>query len=76
MRLNHETFTPVAMDTGQTPDMTSAVEGIPYNPQLQFPAAGGLPEDGLSILAQSYFAQGQDFVGTLDDWWFSGAAVT
>ena len=30
-----------------------------------------LDEDA-SILAQSYFAQGQDFVGSLDDWLFLG----
>ncbi|KIW91129.1 uncharacterized protein Z519_08023 [Cladophialophora bantiana CBS 173.52] len=26
----------------------------------------------VSILAQSYFAQGQDLAGSLDDWWLSG----
>lgn len=25
--------------------------------------------DDFAVLAQSYFAQGQDFVGALDDWW-------
>ncbi|KIV88604.1 hypothetical protein PV10_08271 [Exophiala mesophila] len=78
MRLNHETVTPATVYTGQTPVMSRAMENNPFDSQLQFPAAGGLPEDGLSILAQSYFAQGQDFVGTLDDWWFSvpGPGVT
>ncbi|OAP54272.1 hypothetical protein AYL99_11373 [Fonsecaea erecta] len=28
--------------------------------------------EGVSILAQSYFAQGQDLAGSLDDWWLSG----
>ena len=78
MRLNQETVTPATVYTGQTPVTSRAMENNPFDSQLQFPAAGGLPEDGLSILAQSYFAQGQDFVGTLDDWWFSvpGPAVT
>jgi hypothetical protein len=29
-------------------------------------------ENETSILAQSYFAQGEDFAGGLDDWWFTG----
>lgn len=75
MRLSHETFTPTAPSAGQTPYITGPVNGNQYSSQLQSTIAPGLPEDGLSILAQSYFAQGQDFVGSIDDWWFPGPVV-
>ncbi|KAK6369707.1 hypothetical protein LTS17_009157 [Exophiala oligosperma] len=28
-----------------------------------------------AILAESYFAQGDDFVGSMDDWWFQGRSI-
>ncbi|KIX95239.1 uncharacterized protein Z520_09156 [Fonsecaea multimorphosa CBS 102226] len=31
--------------------------------------------EGVSIPAQSYFAQGQDLAGSLDDWWLSGQST-
>lgn len=58
--------------TTSTPTLSSTI------PQEQFqPNTVGFPsvDDQLQVLAQSYFAQGQDFVN-LDDWWYPEQMIT
>lgn len=42
---------------------------------IQEQANGPSFDNQLAILAQSYFAQGQDFVGNMDDWWSLGQSL-
>lgn len=48
--------------TQQTPNATSNAIFTTENQPFYF-------NDDFNVLAQSYFAQGQDFVGNMDDWW-------
>ncbi|KIW31360.1 uncharacterized protein PV07_03016 [Cladophialophora immunda] len=66
-RLNHHGTTP------RSEDAESAVALPPrdYTRASEIRNVDYMNE-GVSILAQSYFAQGQDLAGSLDDWWLSG----
>jgi hypothetical protein len=73
-RINSEGVTPVAAVFGAGSAMSPSTASA-----AQVPAAWEtmvddfIPpmDDELAILAQSYFAQGQDFVGSMDDGWFT-----
>ncbi|KAH0843247.1 C6 transcription factor [Fonsecaea pedrosoi] len=62
-RLNHHSTTSAGLATALPPrDTIRDSEGRNVD----------FMNEGVSILAQSYFAQGQDLAGSLDDWWLSG----
>ncbi|KIW82602.1 hypothetical protein Z517_05629 [Fonsecaea pedrosoi CBS 271.37] len=62
-RLNHHSTTSAGLATALPPrDTVRDSEGRNVD----------FMSEGVSILAQSYFAQGQDLAGSLDDWWLSG----
>lgn len=71
-RISHEGVTPSVSNTRSAGGMSRLPSFAPSASRLQVPDLQSSQEEGLSILAQSYFAAGQDFVGNMDDWWFSG----
>lgn len=72
-RINHDGVTPASQSAVSA--TAARLSSSLANP-AQLPAGDlGSTTDEVSILAQSYFAQGQDFVGSIDDWWFSGQTV-
>ena len=67
--------TRISSDLSRTVDDAEAVSALRL-PALgldtQYNGAASLPPIGneASILAQNYFALGEDLVGNLDDWWY------
>ena len=74
-RINHEGVTPIAETARTAQDMPGPLNLAQASTQLSGADFAPPLDDGVAILAQSYFAQGQDFVGSLDDWWFSGQPI-
>jgi hypothetical protein len=61
----------VAQQSDRTLPSSSVQPGNGQGPSSIFSHELPMLENETSILAQSYFAQGEDFVGGMDDWWFT-----
>lgn len=74
-RISHEGVTPSVSNPRSAGAMSRLPSFAPTVSHMQLPGTESSQDEGLSILAQSYFAAGQDFVGNMDDWWFSGSTA-
>ncbi|KIX04972.1 uncharacterized protein Z518_05844 [Rhinocladiella mackenziei CBS 650.93] len=70
-RLNHEGVTRMLEDH-EAVSSTHVPNPAQNSADISATEFAPPPDDEVAILAQNYFAQGQDFVGSMDDWWFSG----
>jgi hypothetical protein len=67
---------PTRLDPDTSTTSTPAMPSTVPQDQLQSdPTNFASIDDQLQVLAQSYFAQGQDFVN-LDDWWYPEPTIT
>lgn len=71
-RINEDGSSPVVENVRSIPVRPG--ESTYVRPVTQMPPSDFAPslDDEVAILAQSYFAQGHDFVGSMDDWWYQG----